>query len=76
MIPSVNPEATGENIDRLRKKAGLSIKEMQKIFGFTTPNAIYKWIRGKNLPTIDNLIVLSHILDTSIDNIVVVDIDR
>lgn len=69
----VDIAATGQNINRLRIKAGLTVKDMQMIFGFTSPQAIYKWIHGYNLPTLDNLIVLSQILDTPMSEIVVVE---
>lgn len=38
--------ATGRNIMRLREAAGLTVKDLQDIFGFTTPQAIYKWQHG------------------------------
>lgn len=43
------------------------------IFGFATPQAIYKWQHGTAMPTIDNLVVLATILDVTLDQIVVVD---
>ena len=57
---------------KLRKAAGLSVREMQNIFGFTTPQAIYKWQHGTVMPTIDNLVVLAAVLDVTIDEILVV----
>lgn len=72
-IPIVNLSATGENIEKLRKEAGLSVKELQKIFGFGTPQAIYKWQHGTALPTVDNLVLLSAIFQVSIDEILVVE---
>ena len=42
-IPAIDMVATGRNIMKLRKAAGLSVREIQNIFGFTTPQAIYKW---------------------------------
>ena len=57
---------------KLRKAAGLSVREMQNIFGFTTPQAIYKWQHGTTMPTIDNLVVLAAVLDVTIDEILVV----
>ena len=56
---------------KLRKAAGLSVREMQNIFGFTTPQAIYKWQHGTAMPTIDNLVVLAAVLDVTIDEILV-----
>ena len=79
-IPSINTVATGQNInrlrlaaDRLRLAAGLSVRDMQIVFGFSTPQAIYKWFRGTAMPTIDNLVILAAMLDVTLDEIVVVD---
>ena len=62
---------TGQNIMRLRKEAGLSVKDLQSAFGFSTPQAIYKWQQGLAMPTIDNLVVLASILNVSMDEIIV-----
>ena len=64
---------TGMQIVRLRKAAGLSVKDLQQIFGFSTPQAIYKWQQGAAMPTIDNLVVLSAVFGVSIDDILVLD---
>lgn len=70
-IPVIDMVATGINIERLRRKAGLSVKNIQDIFGFSTPQAIYKWQHGTALPTIDNLAVLAAVLGVTIDEIIV-----
>lgn len=72
-IPTVDLVATGKNIEKLRKEAGLSVKELQNIFGFGTHQAIYKWQHGTALPTVDNLVLLSAIFKVSIDEILVVE---
>ncbi|MCQ2526382.1 MAG: helix-turn-helix domain-containing protein [Lachnospiraceae bacterium] len=71
-IPTIDMMATGKNITDLRKKAGLSVKDIQDIFGFATPQAIYKWQHGTAIPTIDNLIILASVLDVTIDDLIVV----
>ena len=71
-IPFVNTVATGQNIDRLRIAAGLSVRDIQMVFGFATPQAIYKWIHGTSMPTIDNLVILAAMLDVTLDELVVV----
>ena len=62
---------TGSNISRLRKAKGISVKNIQEAMGFNTPQAIFKWQRGDALPTIDNLVILSELLGTTIDEIVI-----
>ena len=71
LIPTIDMIKTGENIHRLRKLAGVSVKVLQDVFGFATPQAIYKWQRGTTLPTIDNMIVLATVLGVKIDEILV-----
>jgi transcriptional regulator with XRE-family HTH domain len=73
MLPIINMEETGSNIVRLRENAGLSVRDLQDIFGFATPQAIYKWQRGVSMPTIDNLVVLSVTFRVPIERILVVD---
>ena len=70
-IPIIDMVKTGQNINRLRKNAGISVRDLQEIFGFATPQAIYKWQHGTALPTIDNLVVLAAILGVKIDDILV-----
>ena len=63
--------ATGMNITRLRINAGLTVRDLQAIFGFSTPQAIYKWQRGTALPTVDNLVVLAAVFGVTIDDILI-----
>ena len=70
-IPTVNMIQTGNKIKTLREQSGLSVKELQTIFGFGTPQAIYKWQRGAAMPTLDNMIILAAVFRVSIDEIVV-----
>ena len=70
-IPVMDMTATGINITRLRINAGLTVKDLQDIFGFSTPQAIYKWQRGTALPTVDNLVVLATVFGVKIDDILI-----
>ncbi|MCI9109887.1 MAG: helix-turn-helix transcriptional regulator [Lachnospiraceae bacterium] len=73
-LPVIDMVRTGQNIARLRKQAGLSVRDLQDIFGFATPQAIYKWQQGAALPTIDNLVVLAAVLQVRLEDILVTDI--
>ena len=70
-IPMIDMVRTGQNINRLRKSAGVSVKDLQEVFGFNSPQAIYKWQHGTALPTIDNMVVLAKVLGVRIDEILV-----
>ena len=70
-IPTVDLALTGANIVNLRKAAGLTVADVQMVFGFNSPQAIYKWQNGAALPTVDNLIVLAALFGVRIDDILV-----
>ena len=70
-IPTIDMAKTGENIARLRQRAGLSVKDLQDIFGFATPQAIYKWQHGTAMPALDNLVVLAAVFRVPLDDILV-----
>ena len=71
MLPSINMAATGNNITQMRRRAGMTVQDLQNIFGFSSPQAIYKWQRGEAKPTIDNLVILASVFDTTMDAIVI-----
>ena len=68
-IPTVDLTLTGANIVKLRTAAGLSVADIQMVFGINSPQAIYKWQNGAALPTVDNLIVLAALFNVLIDDI-------
>ncbi len=69
--PVINMPATGQNITRLRKEAGLSVMELQEKLELASPQAIYRWQRGETIPAIDNLIILADIFGVTIDEIII-----
>ena len=71
-IPMVDMAATGQNILLLRTQRGISVRALQEMLGFSTPQAIYKWQHGDSLPTIDNLVALSCIFSVPIERILVI----
>ena len=78
--PVLDLDATGEKIKTLMKQRGISPRQLQIILNFPYVQTVYNWFAGKNMPTIDNLVVLAQILGVTMDDIVVtsmveVDID-
>ena len=70
-MPTIDMAATGRNIEAMRKAAGFSVRDLQDVFGFGTPQAIYKWQRGTALPTLDNIAVLAAVFGVTIDDILI-----
>lgn len=71
VFPVIDPVATGKNIVKLRQARGMTVKDLQQWFGFEEPRAIYKWQQGQTLPSVDNLIALSALLEVPVEDILV-----
>ena len=72
--PVINVAATAAKIKECRIRAGYSVREIQNIFNFSTPEAIYSWEKGKYIPSIDNMIVIADVYGVSIDDFIVRDV--
>ena len=75
MYVSIQQRETGKHIKKLLMQHGYTVKDVQQAMGFENPQAIYKWISGRSLPSIDNLVILSRLLHTSMEDILVIDGD-
>jgi transcriptional regulator with XRE-family HTH domain len=73
IFPTINMEATGENIKKLRKKNRYSVRELQTALGLATPQAVYKWQQGVTVPDISNLLAMSKLFHVAIADILVCD---
>ena len=69
--PVVNLERTGQTIKRIMRLKGFSVKDVQDYLELSTPQSIYHWFDGRNLPTIDNLYALSELFQVSVDAMLV-----
>ena len=72
MYVSIHQVETGNRIRELLEKSGYSVRDIQIAMGFETPQSIYKWLSGKSLPSLDNLLILSRILHISMEEILVI----
>lgn len=70
-FPVIDLPATGRNIERCRKAAGLTVRDVQTYFGFEYPQAVYKWQHGESLPSVDNLLALSRLLAVRMEELLV-----
>lgn len=72
---SIQQKETGKQIKKLLKENGYTVKDVQNTMGFENPQAIYKWLSGRSLPSLDNFVILSRLLHTSMEDILVIDGD-
>ena len=71
MLPIIDVEATAQRIDSRRIENHLTVRDLQNVFGFSSPQAVYGWIRAKSVPSVDNLVVLASVLHTTLDDLVI-----
>jgi len=70
---SIDMERTGRNIKRLIQASGYTMEDIMIFTGVTSVQAIYKWYRGKSLPSIETQLVLCKVLGVEITELLVID---
>ena len=70
-MPVIDVAASCRNLKELCDERGYSAKKLQKLLGLESCQACYKWFSGKNLPSLDNLVLISRLLDKSLEEILV-----
>jgi transcriptional regulator with XRE-family HTH domain len=69
--PVIDIARTGQNIKRIMQMKGLTVKDIQEFLELGTPQSIYHWFDGRNLPTIDNLYALSDLFNLPVDALLI-----
>ncbi len=72
MIPIINAERTGDIIRDKMINAGMKVKDLQRECGLSSSQSVYYWFYGRNVPTIDNLIILSSLFGCKIDDLLAI----
>lgn len=65
--PVIDIYRTGQNIKKIMQLKGLTVKDIQEYLELSTPQSIYHWFDGRNLPTLDNLYALSELFHLPVD---------
>ncbi len=71
-MPTIDMEATGAKIGETIKTNGMTVKTVANAFGFASPYPVYKWINGKTMPALDNLVALAAMMKVKMDDLIVV----
>lgn len=69
--PQIDIPATGQNILAHLEQRGILRSELQLYLGYASLETPYRWFEGKNLPNLENFYVISRILDTTINDLIV-----
>ena len=70
-FPVIQGEMTGKRLRDTRKGKGIKVATVCAYMGGISEQAVYKWERGACLPTIDNLLALSHLYHVQMEDLLV-----
>ncbi len=70
MKSTIDCVKTGENLKKLFFKCGLSVDKVASLLG-VTKTAVYNWVSGNKMPSIDHLVELADLLGCSVDEMIV-----
>lgn len=70
MYPIIDKEKTGLRIQNFMKMKNITAKAIQESLGLTCVQAVYHWINGRCLPSLENLYALSDLFEVPMDMLV------
>ena len=69
--PVIDMRATGAHIKELMNTREVTVQDVQEAMGLASPQAVYRWLRGSSMPSVDNLYALSRYLNVSMEDVIV-----
>ena len=66
----IDPVKTGEKIKSYIGRSNIQIKDLARMMS-VSQQAVYKWICGESLPSLENIVLLSSILNVPLDDLIV-----
>lgn len=71
MYPPIDLEQTGIKLKSIIKAVGYDVKYIQQYLHLSCPQSIYRWLKGKILPSVEHLSVLSILLGVHMEELLV-----
>lgn len=71
MYPDIDAEKTGRWIKRLIAAHSFSVKDIQEYLHLSCPQPIYRWFKGKALPSMDHIYALSTLLGIHMEEMII-----
>lgn len=68
---NIDMVATGKRIQSAIYSAGYDVKSVQAYLQLSCPQPIYRWFKGKVLPTVDHFYMLSKLLGVHMEDLIV-----
>lgn len=71
MYNPIDQIKTGEKLKHLLRLEGYDVKHIQKYLHLSCPQSIYRWYKGKALPSVEHLYALSKLLQVHMEDLFV-----
>lgn len=71
--PKINMEKTGILLKEKVFEQGYTVKDIQKYLQLSCPQPVYRWFKGKVLPSLDHLLMLSRMLNVHMEDLLVIE---
>lgn len=68
---SLDTVRTGEQIKKVLRQNGYTVKDLQVSLNLECPQPIYRWINGKIMPSIDHLYCMSKLFNMHMEDFLV-----
>ena len=72
-FPAINNELTGKHLREECTKKGLSPRAVRDALSIGSTQTVYDWFQGRSLPSLDNMVALATLLDSSVEELVIYD---
>lgn len=69
--PNIDMQLTGLLLEFYIRASGISVKEIQNYLHLSCPQPIYRWMKGKILPSVSHLLALSKLFGVHMENLLV-----
>lgn len=69
--PIIDMVQTGLQLRKYMDSAGMSVKDIQESLHLSCPQPIYRWIKGRILPSVDHLLMLSELFGVHMEDLLV-----
>ena len=71
MLHPIDQVKTGIKLKKMLKAAGYEVSDIQKYLHLSCPQSIYRWFKGKTLPSVEHLCALSKLLNVHMEDLLV-----
>lgn len=71
MYQPIDQLRTGKKLKTMIESAGYDVKYIQKYLHLSCPQSVYRWYKGKALPSLEHLAALSKLLHVHMEELLV-----